>query len=506
MNNLIRIAIIGVIAVGVLAIALFILSVTEPANTASTRIVFTSAEPTDVQSVSVKNSSGEFRFFFDFEEEGYVLDDIPPYIADIEAFFDFMANSAQLSAIMQIPEHEVDLQEMGLTTPSTLVAIDFLDRSQPSALVTIDFFDGTHISLNIGNIEPISGNYYATATVLEHREELPATAIRFDSVYLIPRAIAEQFLLPKTQIISRFVTPPLAISSPLSAIRDITFAGGSLEFPVSILITTGGSESTRLAAMSFGAATHIVKGAGVHQLDQTYGVHILGSLFGIEAVSIAGYNLSEDEVAAFGFDNPYMSIDYDMINGIDVDLRHMQLRIAEAESGLYYATLVGSGVVYNIRREAFLDIEYERLPVRWFLTPLIMDLSAITIETPNMQYRFDINSSDPLNPIITHEGQTLDTTLFRSFFRLLTSAAHDDVYLGILPQPGEGETPLVTITYEYLNPEKAPDTMALYTGESRRANVFINGVGEFAMKDLFAERVSEGTLNLIAGNNIEENW
>ena len=505
MKKLFRIAITGIIAVAVLGAAYLILSATEPENTASTRIVFVDREATDVQSVTVINGSGEFSFFFDPYENGYVLDDIPPYIADIEVFFDFMANSAQLSAIMQIPVHEVDLQEMGLTSPSALAAIDFFDRTQPSALVAIDFFDGTHISLNIGNIEPISGNYYAT--VLDLREELPATVLGLKSVYLIPRATAQQFLLPKTQIISRYVTPPLAVSSPLSAIRDITFTGGSLQFPVSIFITTGGNESIKLAAESFGAATHIVKGAGIHQLDQTYGVFILGSLFGIEAVNIAGYNLSEEEISAFGFDEPYMSIDYGMINGVDAELRHMQLRIAEAESGLYYATLKGSSVVYEIRREAFLDIEYEKLPVRWFLTPFIMDLSAVSVTAlGNVQQRFEINNTDPLNPIITHEGKTLDTTLFRAFFRLITSAAHDDVYLGILPPPTPGSEPLITITYEYINPNKPPDTLALYSGEARRANVFINGVGEFAMKDLFAQRVKEGTTNLIAGSPIEENW
>ena len=491
MKNLVRAAIIGLVAVAVLATALLLLTVTEPESAATSRIIFASGKATDVQSVSVINGSGEFRFFFDFEEDGYILDDIPPYIADIDVFYDFMANSASLSAITQIPANTTSPQETGLATPA--------------ALVTIEFFDGAHLSLAIGNKERISGNFYATVTQRASGDS-HTSGSGIETIYLISGATAEQFLLPKTQIISRFVTPPLAVSSPLSAIRDITFTGGSLQFPVSILITTGGSESTQLAAMSFGAATHIVKGAGVHQLDQTYGIHILGSLFGIEAVQIAGYNLSTEEIAAFGFDEPYMSIDYDMINGVDAEVRQMRLRIATAEDGLYYATLEGSGVVSIIGREAFLDIEFEKLPVRWFLTPLIMDLSAIIVSAPEKQYRFEIDSTDPLNPVVKYDGQLLNITLFRSFFRLITSAAHDDVYLGVLPSPDIDEEPLITITYEYMNPAKTPDTMQLFSGDARRANVFINGIGEFAMKDLFAERVTEGAANLIAGNYIEENW
>jgi len=479
MKGLVRIAVAGVITVAVLAFVFFLLLVSEPDSTSSGIIIFASGEPTDVESVTVRNDSGRFGFFFDFTESGYVLDDIPPYIADIEVFFDFMANCARLYAVRQISAGDIELQELGLLNPA--------------AEVEIRFFDGELLQLKIGDVESVSGNFFATVN-------------GFDGAFLIPRTVAGQFLLPKTQIISRYVTPPLAVSSPLSAIRDITFTGGTLNHPVTIQTTAGGSDSTALAALSFGAATHIVRGAGVYQLDQTYGIHILGSLFGIEAVGVAGYNLSEAEVAAYGFDTPYMTIDYDMINGVDADLRHMRLRIAAANDGLYYATLEGSRVVYLIRREAFLDIEQQRLPVRWFLTPLIMDLSAVKVETPDGEFIFSIDNTDPLNPVIKYENQTLDTSLFRSFFRLLTSAAHDDVYLGVLPPPSPDSQALVTIIYEYTNPAKTNDTLALYRGEARRANVFVNAVGEFAMKDIFAERVIEGCLNLITGNPIEENW
>jgi len=480
MKGLVRLAVIGVIVVAALFFVVIVLYATDTEELTPGRIIFTSGEPTDVQSVLVKNDYGEFSFFFDFDEDGYVLDDIPPYIADIEAFFDFMANSARLYAIRQIPDDEAELSDMGL--------------DEPAAEVELRFFDGSFFNIKIGGVERISGNFYATVS-------------GFDGIYIIPRTAAAQFLLPKTQIISRFVTPPLAVSSPFSAIRDITFTGGALQHPVTILTTTQGSEETRLAALSFGAAMHIVRGWGVYQLDQTYGAHILGSLFGIEAVAIAGYNLSEAAIVALGFDTPYMAIDYDMINGVDADLRHMRLRIAETgEAGLYYATHEGSSVVYVIRDEAFLNIEFERLPVRWFLTPLIMDLSAVEITSPGGSYRFELDSTDPLNPVITRDGQTIDTTLFRSFFRLITSAAHDDVYLGLLPLPGPAATAMLTITYEYSDPGKTPDIMSLHRGEARRANVFVNGIGEFAMKDLFAERVIEGVANLIAGAPIEENW
>jgi len=477
MKSLVRVALAGVVVVAILAAVLLLLpqyAVTQP-----TDIVFASGAATDVESVSVRNAYGSFRFFYDDKEGGYVLDDIPAFIADLDEFFDFMLRSASLSAIRRITLEISDISEWGL--------------DQPSADVEILFFDGKTLKLQIGDIERISGNYYALVE-------------GFDEVYIIPRATAEQFLRPKTQIISRYVTPPLAVSSPLSAIRDIVFTGGGLDHPVAIHATTGGSLDNTLAALSFGGATHIVRGAATYQLDQTYGVGILGSLFGIIAIDIVGYDLSEAEVAAYGFDRPYMAVVYDMINGVNAEVRRMHLLVAQAESGLYYITQEGSGVVYIIGREAFLDIQYDKLPVRWFLTPFIMDLTAVTVAAPGAGYRFDIDNTDSRNPVVTYNGQVLDTTLFRAFFRLITSAAHDGEYLGAHASPLPGEEAVLSITYEYRNTDKSPDVLTLYPGGVRRHNVFVNGAGEFAIKDLFSQRVLEGCVNLINGNAIEEEW
>ena len=102
MKNLVRLAVIGVSVVAVLAVVFVLISTSEHDSASTGRVVFASGEPTDVEYVFVRNGSGEFRFYFDFDEDGYVLDDIPPYITDIEAFYDFMANSARISAVRHI--------------------------------------------------------------------------------------------------------------------------------------------------------------------------------------------------------------------------------------------------------------------------------------------------------------------------------------------------------------------------------------------------------------------
>jgi len=475
MKTLVRTVLLGAVGVVVLAV-IFIALLLNPVQTTFDGIVFSTGEAGDVQSVSVRNQHGEFRFFFDFGEDGFVIDDIPPYLVDLEVFVAFMNNCANLRALHAIPIGEVELEKAGL-----------LD---PSAQVGIEFFDGSTIDLRIGAREAISNNYYALVN-------------DSDYVYLISQALAQQFLSDKTQVATRLVTPHLALSSPLSAIHDVTFTGEGLERPITILSVASGQPEVLLAALSFGAPTHIVQGASNYQLDQTYGVEILGSLFGITG-DIVGYNLNQEELAAFGLDHPSMIVEYTMTNGMDVETRQMRIKVAEAGDGRYYITRDDICAVFIVDALPFMSIQFERLPLRWFLTPLLMDLSAITIQGLDVEYRFEIDNTDVRNPIITYGEQELKLDLFFSFFRLLTSAAHDGTYLGAHTPP-DGEW-LIRITYEYSVPGKEPDVLTLYPGVERRVNVFINGAGEFAMRELFVQRVLEGSENLINGREIEENW
>lgn len=444
-----------------------------PVPTHEEGAVFTNLEPVEISSVAVENATGSYRYYY--EGDGYVLDDIPGTLVDLDAFIGFMTGCGRLSATRRLQD-----------APPERYGLD-----APAATVELEFFSGNPLRLTVGAREPISGGYYVAVE-------------GFPGVYLMDGAMAEPFLRPKTQVISPLATPALAVSSPLSAIRDITFTGGPLQQPVTLQATTGAGEAVRLAALSFGTATHLVRGGGLYPLDQTYGVEILGSLFGIQSREIAGYNLSPQQVAALGFDAPWMSLEYDLVNGPGAQPEHWVLQLVRLGEDDFYLTRQGSGVVYRVGRQPFMDLRYEKLPLRWFLTPLLMDLSAVTVSQGPQTYRFALDNADPKAPVVTHEGQPVDLALFRSFFRLLTSAAHDGVYLGPLPGP-QGE-PLLTLTYEYRAPGKEPDVLALYPGQVRRVNVWVNGAGEFAMKDQFVQRVWEGCRSLLAGEPIQENW
>jgi hypothetical protein len=303
-------------------------------------------------------------------------------------------------------------------------------------------------------------------------------------------------------LVNHRVTPALALSSPLTALLNVTLDGGSLTEAVTIEAVAAGDPAVVRAAISLGAPTHIVRGRGVYELDQTYGVQMLGALLGIVAEDIAGYDLTAAEVDAFGFDRPTMRVEFDLRNGTDVPVEHYSLAVLRKDDG-WYMTRNGNGVIYAVAEPAFTRLEYGKLAVRWFLSPLLVDVSAIEIATPERVHTFALSGETSAALSVTCDDTPYDIERFRTLYGLISSAAHDGGLLGDLDPEGE---PLLRITYRYRDPEKAPDEMALYPGDARRLVVSVNGVTEMAMREAYLTRVLEALDNLWTDVPLETAW
>lgn len=198
-----------------------------------------------------------------------------------------------------------------------------------------------------------------------------------------------------------------------------------------------------------------------------------------------------------------MRVEFGYQNGGEAEQYDLRFLPAAEDGSYFFVNAKGSGVIYLVARPAFMDLAYEKLLLRWFVSPLLMDVSGVTVETSSGRFDFQVDSTDARNPVITRDGETVDTDQFRSLFKLLVSAASDGDYLGVQPQP-EG-APVMTITYHYTE-GKEDDVLALYPGTARRHNVYVNGVCEFAMKETFAQRVTEALAALEAGESFDTNW
>lgn len=474
MKKLVRLTVVAASIVLALALALVILW-KNPPRAETVDLILSDRMATDLASVRVENASGTIDIYA--QDGGYVINGVPSELVDVDAFIEFMAGCASLTAKQIVQTGDLSDADFGLDAPQASVVAAFVDE--------------TGLTLRIGSQEPVSGAYYCAA---EGRDE----------VFVIEQAAAERFFIRKEAFVSFYVTPKLNVSSPLSALGDVRFTGGELAFPVEIESVSAGGEAIKQLARSFGAATHIVRGEGVYELDQTYGLNALAPLCGLTAQAIMGYGYSESQIDEMGFAEPYMQVAFDYRNGTE-SATHYVLRLlpAKDDGSLFYANVKGGSVVYIIRREAFIDLSYEKLLLRWFLSPLLMDVRGISIDTGSRQYEFALDQIDPKNPAVTMNGQPLAIDAFRKLFQLLGSAANDGSYLGVQPAP-TGE-PLMTITYRYTE-GKRDDVMALFAGEARRVNAYVNDVCEFAMKDAFVERVLQALDALESGEAFDINW
>ncbi len=467
-----KLVLIAAAAVVILGVAAALLTL-HPATPHDSTVIFKAVEPVDVMRVVISNEYGSTDI--SFTGEGYVVDDIPAERVDMDELIDLLTNCGKVSALQEVNASPKDLAIYGL--------------EKPAAQVAVTYKDGSSLTIMLGNIERVSGNFY----------------MRVDgttAVYLAEAKRFSAFLLPKKSLVEDQITPELALSSPLSALLNVTFSGAQLKQPVTIEAVAAGDPDVVRAALSFGAATHIVRGKGTYELDQTYAVKMLGSLLGITATDIVGYAMTDEEIMAFGFDHPTMQVEFDLRNGRDVPVETFALSVL-AKGNAYYMTCNDNGVIYEVAEPAFVHLEYDKLLVRWFLSPLLMDVSEVQVITSGQRYDFVLTGETNAEKQVTCNGKPLDIERFRTLYRLLGSAAHDGSPLQDRTVKGE---PLLQLTYRYRDAGKQPDVMALYKGDTRRLWVQVNGVSEIAMREAYLPRVQQALADLWTDKPIETDW
>jgi hypothetical protein len=472
MSRQVKLVIVAAVTVALLACAAVFLI--PPAADNGSSLMFRDSKPTDINSVSIQNSFGTTNI--KSQDQGYIMDDMPSEILDISKFIDFMTYCGAVNAKQLVEASPKDLSLYGL--------------SSPAATVDIKYNDNSSLVIQIGNQERISGNYYFS---VEGKS----------GVYLMEADRCSQFLLPKKDFADHHVTPTLQLSSPFSAIRDVTFTGGPLTRPVTLKAVTGDDPQVSGMALSFGAPTHILVLNGIYELDQTYGADLFNSLLGITANDIVGYLMTSQQIADFGFSSPYMQVAFDLMNGTDAKAVHYSLAVIKKDDK-YYMTCNDNGVIYEVPEPQFLNIQYDKLPVRWFLKPLIIDVSKVELSVSGETLDFVLSGSTNDDKQVTCNGDSFNMDRFRTFYQLLTSAAGDGTLIdGSIQAQGE---PLMTLTYYYLDSEKQPDTVKIYKGDALRDYAEVNGVVEFAMRETYLTRVQDAVNVLFTDKDFETEW
>lgn len=438
-------------------------------------VVLRDSPPTDVRTVTISNAHGEM--FIDYMDGGYVVGDVPIDVVDMDKFVSMMTYSGAVCAANTIHYPE-DLSRYGL------------DGDGPAVAVT--YADGESIKLYIGSREPISKGYYCRVEGDKN-------------VYLFEEPRISAYLEPPKYYISTYVTPPIPpqSQSALGHVRTAEFEGGALAKPVKLTPVTEDDAQSMLEALSYGSATHLIKMRDRnYRVDQKYAEEVFGSLVGLKATDIVGYHLSAEEISDFGFDKPSMTVRFDFVPEPGEEPTAYCVSLLE-KNGLFYAVCNDRGIIYEIERPLFYMAELEKFPVRWFFSPLLFDIDELEIAVGEQAYLFKITGSTNDDLAVTCNGDAFDLDCFRKFYKLVTSAAHDNEMIDSLTVDGE---PLMQITYRYRNKDKQEDRLVLYPAEARRHYAKVNGSIDFTIKEQFMTRVAQALDVLFTDQDFEIDW
>jgi hypothetical protein len=327
-----------------------------------------------------------------------------------------------------------------------------------------------------------------------------------DAVYLMDRSRAVRFLQPLKNFIHYEIVPFRGYPSPLEAVPYLRLSGEAFPRPVVITRVREDSGEDMRIASSFGAASHLVRSPALHEIDQKECIGVFSSLTGLLNIEVFAYNMDDGELAALGFDRPWVRAEYDYKRSEGEEPLRILLRVARHQGG-YLLVRDDQRVVHRIGHKAFIGTSYEKLASRWFLTPFITDLESLTIERGRDagQETFVIRLSGEDNRSLgaVLNGQPLDIGLFRKFYRLLTSASGDGAPPEGPVRPGPA---LLTVTFSYRDREKGDDVMIFSRGSLRRLYVTVNGVTEFAVLERYL-RVTAAALEALAeGKDFSADW
>ncbi len=143
---------------------------------------------------------------------------------------------------------------------------------------------------------------------------------------------------------------------------------------------------------------------------------------------------------SYGFDTPFLEIEFDYKNGKEAEVVPYRLRISKQEEE-YLATVNDEGIVYRILDLPFLHIKYEDLVLRWFVSPFISEVAALSVAMDGQETRYEISGENVKDISVTRDGEPVADELFRSYYNLVTSAAFDGEMLPQEPELSGTDTP-----------------------------------------------------------------
>lgn len=501
MKKQIRSLIIGLVVVAALVVVLLLLLRTpdeeEPSSTSSISNSSSSSESNstvsllslkldDIQSLEIRNTE-EYTIVRDTAAGGeneWVIEELAGLPKVKNSYGMFAIAMCSLSAKDIVGENVTDLAQYGL--------------DPAASTVTVVMKDGTRHTIEVGNDAPGGSSYTYV--------KLPGS----NTVYLCSSGDIRRTRQVKTDYISMDLFT-LQDTSNMPTIMNCVLGGTSRKEPMVIERVVSEASSASNDGQT-GFSDYQIMSPRKHDVNTQVFSDVMETAFNTSANEIVAYNITDEQLAQYGLDEPYNTLDLKYKENEQVYEIHY--RASEPDSsGAFYLMLEGVPVVYRATINLdyatnWMNIQYQTMASRLFILPFINDVKALTVETPDGSYRFDLTvvgeGTDDEKLNVHYNGKALTDKNFKKFYQVVIGPTTESL---VESEEGLNLTqPLLTYTYEYVDTSKKPDVVSFYKGPTRQVYVSINGECEFTTRDIYIDKVYSDVVKMINDEEVITDW
>lgn len=429
-------------------------------------------DPAQISNIHVKNETGEYDIK-KFGDDAWFVADFVGQVHNTSAVSEAINSAATMTSQQVASENAEDMSVYGL--------------SEPRAVVTVDF-DSETKTINIGADAPTSGLVY-----ISYGSE--------KTVHAVKKTAVSCFFNDRFSFINRTVyTAKQGATDEETAenskINKITVSRKDIDYDI-VLEYDPRQDSTDV--VSGNSATHVMTSPVKLDLNPDNSYEFINNVFNLTASSIAVISPSEEMKANFGLDDPFATVDYDIVGGdFRLYIGNTYTNADGVESG-YFGYAEGIDIIYIFDKSSLpwayqmpLDIAMSMITSNY-----IYNVESIDIASSDKQVHFEL-SGDSEDFKVSVDGKDIDPDSFKSFYQFILKTPGEELYIEPCDKPAD-----LTVTIKTAD---KTDTLEFISSEDRLSIIKLNGDVSFRCRTAYVSRLEENLEHLLNGENLVETW
>lgn len=432
-------------------------------------------DPVTIESIFVKNSSGEFEIK-KYADDAWFVPEFFGHKHSVAALQDALDNAATMTSQQLAAENAEDMSVYGLDAPRADVTVDFSDSSN-----TVKTF-------HIGSDAPAKGLTY----------------VSFDdekTVYAVNTSAIDCFLNDKFSYLAKTVyTAKTPVdendTTNYTKIDRITISRKDIDYDIVLDYDVRQDDDNIISGNS---SSHVMTSPVRLDINPDLGYGVLSGLFDLTASSIAIVSPSEENKALLGFDDPFGTVVWDVAGEkftLTIGNRYVD---ADGKETGYYCMADGFDIIYVFDDSTlpWASVMPMDITMTMITSTYIYTIDSIDIEAEGKNTHFDLSGGMDEFEVSCSDAD-VTTSNFKTYYQFFLKAPAEELYL----DDTDAEPDIrFTIKHTY-----GTDVVEFIRSDNRKSVIRVNGVTSFKCRTAYADRLIENLGHLLAGEDIIDTW